>query len=174
MKNTEIRKKIAKLKRSLAQAENRQEILQQIYTLQNQKSLPTLGQFRQLIDKDVKQEEQTIDSPTDLKRLATKEAILDYYNRLEYDPETQIVDYEGSLRLRRDNQKTDSTDYDFAPDYSKIYEIYMDKIRTLVRHSQLHRTEYDEAAERGIIRGGAFEKQLTRLIKEYLTKIWRK
>lgn len=177
--NIKIRKKIAKLKKILLSTDNREEIITKICELREvlKSDLPTLGQFRQVIEQDVKEEQQellTQATPTDLKRVALKEAIRDFYNDLAYDPESTIVDYEGSLRLRRDNKKQDITDMDFAPDYSKIYAIYMDKIQYLVRHSRLSKAEMDEQLEAGVPQGGSFERQLIRLIKDYMRKLWKK
>jgi hypothetical protein len=180
MEKIEIRKTIARLKKELGSAPDRANVIQKICELQTQlqpENLPTLGQLRRTIEKDIEQEKQKMVlkvSSLDLKRVALKEAILDYYNNLPYDAESKIVEYEGSMRLRRDNQKTDSTDLDFAPDYSEIYTLWMDKIRTLVRHSKLNRAELDEAEDKGMPRGGFFEKQLIRLMKYFLGLVWER
>lgn len=177
MENAKKRKIIAKLKRDLKNSNDRYGLIKKICDLQQeimqdeQQKMPTLYDLRTLVEKDIEQENFEAKSPTDVKRIALKKAILSYYNDLEYDPESVIVDFGEGLRLRRDNKREDSTDLDFAPDYSKVYELYMDNVRELVRHYKLHKAEWDDAVDSGMPKGGAFEKQLIRLMKDYLKQL---
>jgi hypothetical protein len=143
-----------------------------------QRPLPTFGKLKMVIEKDLKEELNRYQndynkSDTDLKRLALKSAFLDYYNELDYDPETTIVDYYGDMTLKRDNVEEDNTDFNFAPNKNKIYQIWMGKLERYVRDNKLSESELDEAAFRGIPQGGAFEKQLDRYRKEIMQQLWQ-
>jgi hypothetical protein len=124
MEKIEIRKTIARLKKELGSAPDRANVIQKICELQTQlqpENLPTLGQLRRTIEKDIEQEKQ---------KMVLKVSSLD--------------------------------------------TLWMDKIRTLVRHSKLNRAELDEAEDKGMPRGGFFEKQLIRLMKYFLGLVWER
>ena len=112
-------------------------------------------------------------SDNDLKRLALKSAVYEYYMNLPYDPDTVAVDYEGDLTARHDNREIDKTDIDLSPHKNAIYNIWMDKLGKLIRDKKLSEVEYDEAATRGIPQGGAFEKQLDRYRQDFMKKLWQ-
>lgn len=142
------------------------------------RALPNLGKLRMILEKELKEEETRFNndahqSDNDIKRLALKEAVLEYYNDIQCDPETIIVDFEGDMTLRRDNQETDKSDFDFAPNKSEIYKKWMDKLGKYIREQKLSDAEYDEATDRGIPQGGAFEKQLDRYRKDFVKRIWQ-
>jgi hypothetical protein len=142
------------------------------------KDLPTLGKLRIIIEKDLNDEQQKFtndfnQSDVDLKRLALKSVFLDYYNELDYPHDTVIVDYESDMTLRRDDQEVDKTDFDFAPNKDEIYKRWIEKLNRYVREGKLGMQEYDEAIERGIPQGGAFEKQLDRYRKEIMQQLWQ-
>jgi hypothetical protein len=142
------------------------------------KDMPTLGKLRMIIEKDFKDEEQKFandpnQSDVDLKRLALKAAFFEYYNDLEYPPDTIIVDHESDMTLRRDNQEIDKTDFDFAPNKNEIYKRWIEKLSRYIREGRLGIEEYDEAIERGIPQGGAFEKQLDRYRKDVMRQLWQ-
>lgn len=188
-----IRKAISQFKRSLKNAplNKRHDIifaisyneglLKELENTENEldfSNIPTLGKLRMVIEKDLKGEQQKFindpnQSDTDLKRLALKAAFLEYYNDLEYSPDTPVVDYESDMTLRRDNKETDRTDFDFAPNKNKIYSRWMEKLNRYVREGRLGPEEYDEAVERGIPQGGAFEKQLDRYRKDIMQQLWQ-
>jgi len=149
-----------------------------VYVEPPTKDLPTLGKLRMIIEKDFKNEQQRFindpnQSDIDLKRLALKSAFFEYYNDLEYPPDTIIVDYESDMTLRRDDQEIDKTDFDFAPNKNEIYRIWVEKLNRYVREGRLGTEEYDEAIERGIPQGGAFEKQLDRYRKDVMRQLWQ-
>lgn len=140
--------------------------------------MPNLGQLRAVLEKELQKEQQHFDNDThqsdnDVKRLALKEVVLDYYNELPNDYETPVVDYEGDMTLRRDNQETDETDFDFAPNKNNIYSRWMDKLQRYIKDGKMSPAEYDEASERGTPQGGAFEKQLDRYRKDFVKQIWQ-
>lgn len=185
-----IRKVIARLKRMLKKTstENRLNIINAISynkdLLNNpnitisKEYLPTIGKLRLIIEKDLNNEQNRFNndsnqSDLDLKRLALKSAFFEYYRDLECNPDTVIVDYENDMTLRRDNQKKDSTDFDFAPNKNEIYRRWMDKLNRYVREGRLAPYEYDEAIDRGIPQGGAFEKQLDRYRKDIMQQLWQ-
>lgn len=151
----------------------------QIIVLENpNRPLPNLGKLRMILEQELKEEQERFDmdqhqSDNDIKRLALKEAVLDYYNELPDDFETIIVDYEGDMTLRRDNQDIDSSDHDFAPNKSDIYNRWMEKLEKYIREQRLSDAEFDEAADRGIPQGGAFEKQLDRYRKDFVKRMWQ-
>ena len=144
----------------------------------SRENLPTLGKLRMIIEKDLKDEYNRFkndadQSDVDLKRLTLKEAFLEYYNNLNYDYDTIIVDFESDMTLRRDDQDVDKSDFDLAPNKNEIYQRWMEKLNRYVREKRLSEHEYDEAYERGIPQGGAFEKQLDRYRKDIMQKLWQ-
>lgn len=144
----------------------------------SKQDLPTLGKLRMVIEKDLKDEynryiNDANQSDVDLKRLALKEAFLEYYNNLDYSYDTTIVDFESDMTLRRDDKDVDKTDIDLAPNKNEIYQMWMNKLNRYVRENRLSNYEYDEAAERGIPQGGAFEKQLDRYRKDIMQQLWQ-
>lgn len=151
----------------------------QVTILENpQRPLPNLGKLRMILEKELEEEKMQFDndnhqSNNDIKRLALKEAVLDYYNELPNDFETVVVDYEGDMTLRRDNQEVDSSDHDFAPNKGDIYNRWMSKLEKYIKEQRLSDAEFDEAAERGIPQGGAFEKQLDRYRKDFVKRMWQ-
>lgn len=143
-----------------------------------ERPLPNLGKLRMILEEELENEQNQFDndnhqSDNDVKRLALKEAVLDFYNDLPYDPETIVVDYEGDMTLRRDNQEVDNSDYDFAPDKNDIYVRWMKKLKQYIKDFRLSEAEYDESLERGTPQGGAFEKQLDRYRKDFVRKMWQ-
>jgi len=192
-----IRKAIVQYKRALkgASIEERYDIINAISYNQNllkaisdvetdqtyevpQQNLPTLGKLRMIIEKDLKDEynkyrNDADQSDIDLKRLTLKESFLEYYNDLNYDYDTTIVDFESDMTLRRDDQDVDKSDFDLAPNKNEIYQRWMEKLNRYVREKKLSEYEYDEAYERGIPQGGAFEKQLDRYRKDIMQKLWQ-
>jgi hypothetical protein len=150
----------------------------QIYVEPTPKELPTLGKLKMIIEKDLNNEQQRLandpnQSDVDIKRLALKSVFFDYYNELDYPHDTIIVDYESDMTLRRDDQEVDNTDFDLAPNKNKIYRKWIEKLNRYVREGRLKEQEYDEAIERGIPQGGAFEKQLDRYRKEIMQQLWQ-
>jgi len=140
--------------------------------------LPNFGKLKMILEKELEDERKRFDgdhhqSDNDIKRLALKEAVLEYYNDLGYDPETIAVDYEGDMTLRRDDQDVDKSDFDFAPNKSEIYQRWMDKLKRYITEQRLSDAEFDEAADRGIPQGGAFEKQLDRYRKDFVKSMWQ-
>ena len=141
-------------------------------------ALPTLGKLRLIIEKDLKAEQHRLEndpapSPNDLKRLALKSAVYEYYMDLDYEPDVVAVDYFGGMTLRRDDKDVEKTDFDFAPNKNNIYNRWMDKLTRLIRENRLSKAEYDESAERGTPQGGAFEKQLDRYREEFMKQLWQ-
>lgn len=140
--------------------------------------LPTFGKLRLVIEEDYKDELNAFQndynkSDNDLKRLAMKEAFMEYYNELNYDPDTIIVEFDGAMTLRRDNQKVNTTDFDFAPNKNEIYSRWIEKLNRLVRDERLSYIDYDESADRGAPQGGAFEKMILRHNKDIMKKLWK-
>jgi hypothetical protein len=191
-----IRKAIAQFKRALLYADynERHDLLHAISyneeLLRNElpgtsmivneekAELPTFGKLKMVIEKDLEQELERYNndynkSDVDLKRLALKSAFFDYYNNLDYGPETEIVGYESDMTLRRDNKELEKTDFNFAPNKNEIYQRWMEKLNRYVRENKLKEHEYDESYSRGIPQGGAFEKQLDRYRKQIMQKLWQ-
>lgn len=199
-KKIQIRKHIAKLKKELKNAglDQKFDLLQEIKRakieikdltnapqddIYEDRSagipLPNLGKLRLVLEKMLDEERVSIEndpapSPEDLKRLALKAAVLDYYNDLECEPEMSVVDKGGDLTPRRDNQDEDETDFDFAPNKNKIYSIWMDKLKNLIMRNDKYKlddVEYDESFEKGTPQGGAFEKLLDRYRKDFMEQL---
>ena len=199
-KKIQIRKSIARLKKELKKADLNQKInlLQKIKQAKDEiKSLtndaqndiyddrsvgiplPNLGKLRLVLEKLLNKERDSIEndpapSPEDLKRLALKAAVLDYYNELECEPEMSVVDKGGDLTPRRDNQDEDETDFDFAPNKNKIYTKWMDKLKELIMREDKYKldgAEYDESFDKGTPQGGAFEKLLDRYRKDFMEQL---
>lgn len=144
----------------------------------NMTYMPTLGKLRLVLEKEMKKEKDELDktlnpSPNDFKRWALKAAVYDYYMELPYSSDVVAVDYEGDMTARRDNKEFDKTNVDLAPHKNDIYNRWMDKLSKLIRENKLDISEYDEAVDRGIPQGGAFEKQLDRYRKEFMNNIWQ-
>jgi len=144
---------------------------------QPERPLPTMGKLRLILEEEFKKEKEIFDkdahqSDNDLKRLALKEVVFDYYTDLPYDIDVPIADYVGCMTLRRDDQDVDKSDFDFAPNKDEIYRRWMEKLARYIRDGKLNEAEYDEAVERGTPQGGAFEKLLDRYRKEFMTKLW--
>lgn len=184
-----IRKAIVRYKKALkyATVEDRSSIIDAITHNRNllnntnlitNMKLPTFGKFKMIIEEDLDEEQQKFDndytkSDIDLKRLALKQSFFEYYNNLNYAPDISIADFESDMTLRRDDKDVDKTDYDFAPNKNKIYGIWIEKLNRYIKEGKLSKYEYDEAVERGIPQGGAFEKQLDRHRKDIMQKLWQ-
>jgi len=137
-----------------------------------------LGKLRLIIEKDLKAEQHRLEndpaqSANDLKRLALKSSVYEYYMDLDYDPDITAVDYYGAMILRRDDKEVDETDFDLAPNKNNIYSRWMEKLSRLIRENRLSKAEYDESVERGTPQGGAFEKQLDRYRKDFMKQLWQ-
>jgi len=148
-----------------------------IDTVESPKYLPNLGKLRNILEKELEEERGKFifdgdKSDNDIKRLVLKEAVLDYYNDLPYDFETIVVDCEDDMTLRRDDKDVDGSDYDFAPNKSDIYKRWIEKLERHIRNGHLSPAEFDEAIDRGIPQGGAFEKQLDRYRQDFVKRMW--
>ena len=187
---TNIRKKIARLERMareeksfdiLDSVNEHKTLLKDLNNVSNTPEdlpLPTLGKLRLVLEKEVNEEHDKLDndynkSDLDYKRLALKEAVLEYYNDLNVDLDTVVVDYDTDMTLRRDDKEIEKTDFDFAPNKNNIYARWMEKLRKLVQQNKINPAEYDESIERGIPQGGAFEKQLDRYRKDFMRRLWK-
>ena len=185
-----IRKKIARYKRllSISSGNERLYIIKIISKLLKKIAfneaelaniaLPTLGKIRLVIEKDLKAEQHRLEndpapSPNDLKRLALKSSVYEYYMDLNYNPDIVAVDYYGAMILRRDDKEVDKTDFDLAPNKNDIYNRWMEKLSRLIRENSLSKAEFDESIERGTPQGGAFEKQLDRYRKDFMKQLWQ-
>lgn len=149
----------------------------EMVVVEEPENLPTFGKLRSIIEKNYQKEldefsNSTNNTNNDVKRLALKKVFMDYFNELDYGPEVIIVDYTGDMTLRRDDQDVDNTDFDFAPNKNKIYNMWMEELNRYARAGRLDVAELDEAAERGIPQGGAFEKQLDRHRQEIMKELW--
>lgn len=140
--------------------------------------LPNFGKLKLVLEKEWKDEVEEFkndynQSDNDLKRLALKEAVYEYYLDLPYEVDVKVVDFGGAMVLRRDDNDIDGTDYDFAPNKSDIYKRWMDKLARYIRNGDLSEAEFDEASDRGIPQGGAFEKQLDRYRIDFMRRLWK-
>jgi hypothetical protein len=126
------------------------------------------GQFINILEQDVAQEEQVLSSksnPTqnDLIRWARKWAFLQYYKAINISPEQPITKTDGD----------DTTLRQLAPNKDTIYKLYLDKLEELKRRTdkyQLLNDKFDNALYNGTPQGGSFEKWLERYREEIMNK----
>lgn len=122
-----------------------------------------LATLEQLLKEEEDQYQYTKPSQTDIKRWAMKAAVLDYYKGLNVDPNVIAID----------NVMQNKTVHQLAPNKEAIYTIYMRKLADLTKKHDANRidiSEFDEAGERGIPRGGAFERMLLRYRSEFVNR----
>jgi len=134
-------------------------------------SVPTFSKLVDTLEHSLKQEEDSIvgdprPSPNDIKRWALKSAVLDYYNSLSIDPMMKVTHGVGEL----------VTVDALAPNKRSIYNIWLQKLEAQHRAEDKYKLsvdEYNEAIERGIPQGGAFEKLLDRYREEFMSELWK-
>ena len=134
---------------------------------------PRFGNLIAVLEQEVADEKATIERkrlPTqnDLLRWALKDAVLSYYQGLNFPENFVVVDvlYDDRLTTR------------LAPDFDVIAEIWMTKLDELKRRKDkyaLNPDEYDEADQdlSDGMRGSAFEKRLDRYREEFMKKLMR-
>jgi len=126
--------------------------------------LPTLGHLKEILENNANQEwssQSVKPTPTGLERWALKAAVSDYYNSLQQDSALPVVDAVGSLR----------TKYEFAPNKEAIYRFWIAKLDELKRLKLLDNKRIEQSTDRGIPRGGAFEKQLDRYRSQFMNQL---
>lgn len=132
-----------------------------------QVQLPTLGHLREILEENANSEWNSFGrspSSNDIKRWALKAAVSDYYNSLNYDVSNPVIDIPGSLRAINH----------LAPNKEWIFKSYVDKLNSMVQRNDAYRLdhrEFDESYDRGIPRGGAFEKQLDRYREDFMYQL---
>lgn len=137
---------------------------------------PLFGALMGVLREEVVLEVSRMDSmgtPTqdDLTRWALKDAVLEFYQRLNLPPNTKIVETIFDDRLVPQ----------LSPDFDVIYRLWMERLDVLVRRDDkytLISDEYDKAeldikdSDTGM-RGSAFEKQLDRYREDFMQKLKR-
>lgn len=138
-------------------------------------SMPTFNKLLAVLEQNVNQEtnEITADqrpSPNDMKRWALKSAVLDYYKSMNMAPEQaaelKVTNSVGNNR----------TIPQLAPSKKAIYDIWLQKLDALTKASdkfKFNPDEYQEAIDRGIPQGGAFEKMLDRYREQFMSQLWQ-
>ena len=127
-------------------------------------ALPTLGHLKEILENNANEEwsrQSVKPTPTGLERWALKAAVSDYYNSLSQDSALPVIDAVGSLR----------TKYEFAPNKESIYRFWIAKLDELKRLKLLDPKRIEQSTDRGIPRGGAFEKQLDRYRSQFMNQL---
>ncbi|MFA5024043.1 MAG: hypothetical protein WC523_03765 [Patescibacteria group bacterium] len=135
--------------------------------------LPKMGNLLSILEKEALDEKANIEamkmpSQNDLTRWALKDAVLAYYQGLNFPPDKPIVE------SRYDDRLID----ELAPDFDIIAKIWLQKLDELQRKNDqytLNTNEMDKAeadlSEK--MQGSAFEKQLDRFREEFMAKLPR-
>lgn len=128
----------------------------------------TLGKLLNVLNEELKKEESEFKinypSQTDIERWALKFAVLEFYKNLNIPQDTIII--------KDTNQN--KTIHEYAPDTSKIYILWLNKLKDLTKRNDVNNfniNKYDENLDRGTPQGGAFEKQLQRYREEFVSKM---
>ena len=133
--------------------------------------LPKYGNLISVLEQEAAQQKAKVESKknpsqNDLTRWALLDAVLAYYQGLEFQSDRPIVE------SRYDNRLID----ELAPDFDVIARIWLDKLDELSRRNDqftLNRDEIDKAetdlAEG--MRGSAFEKALDRYRIDFMAKL---
>lgn len=129
--------------------------------------MPTLGDLQHILRQNAENERASAQSSsTAFKRWALKDAVSEYYLNLSYDTETPIVQNNGDMRTIRG----------FAPNKNTIHQLWLQKLQSAHAggDSNMGRDDYTKVIDRGIPRGGAFEKQLDRYRRRFMAQLWKK
>lgn len=103
-------------------------------------------------------------SQNDIKRWALRLALLEYYKALGVPSNTPVLD----------SLTSGKTIHKFAPDKQAVYNIWLRKLSDLSKRDDINQVspeEYDEAYNRGIPQGGAFERMLLRYREEFVKRL---
>ena len=149
-------KKIAELKDKLNAPSDRL-----IMDLSMGKLINVLGNILQEEEDEFKTQAP---SQTDKERWALEWAVLEYYKNLGVPYDTQIID----------NPSSGKTIHQYAPDTEKVYVLWLNKLKDLTKEdgqNNFSLNKYDEDFDRGISRGGAFEKQLQRFREKFVNRM---
>ena len=123
-----------------------------------------LGVLERLVQEEANRNLSSSPSPTDIERWALKQAVLDYYRGLNLAPDTKIMEDLASYK----------TLPQFAPNTQAIYELWVRRLTDLTTRTDQNRFDpkrLDRLQERGIVQGGALEKQLQRYREEFMKRV---
>lgn len=135
--------------------------------------LPKMGNLLAVLEKEVaderaKVESRKLPSQNDITRWALKDAVLAYYQGLNYPSDKPVIENRLDIRLVDD----------LAPDFDVIAKIWLTKLDELKRRNDkytLNEAEFDKAqadlSEK--MQGSAFEKALDRYRIEFMDKLPR-
>ena len=124
------------------------------------------GQITDVLEKDVQNTENKLQakltpSPDELKDWALRWSVLQYYKNMNIDPSYEVTKTEGA----------DKTIRQMAPSKEIIYKLWLDKLLELNRRKdkfKLNDDQLNEATDKGIPQGGAFEKRLERYREDFM------
>ena len=135
---------------------------------------PRFGNLIAVLEEEVQNEvanmeRRQVPSQNDLTRWALKEAVLRWYKNQGMQDNTIVVDDIYDDRLITE----------LAPDFSQIYEMWLEKLDELKRLDNrytLNPDEFDKAHGDLVngMRGSAFEKQLDRYREDFMQKLYAK
>lgn len=133
--------------------------------------LPRYGNLISVLENEAATEKALVERkllPTqnDLLRWALKDAVLEYYQNLNYQQDDPVVE------SRQDDRLIES----LAPDFDVIAGIWMRKLQELINRDDKYKLLEDEYKEvendlSEKMRGSAFEKRLDRYRQEFMSKL---
>jgi predicted outer membrane lipoprotein len=135
--------------------------------------LPRFGNLLFVLEEEANREKSELESKrspsqNDLTRWALKDAVLAYYQGLNYPEDMPVVE----------NRYNDRLITDLAPNFSAISNLWLERLDELKRRQDKYTLileEFDKA-ENDLydgMRGSAFEKQLDRYREEFMKKLMR-
>lgn len=135
--------------------------------------LPRFGNLMQILEEEAQEETAIVErrrmpSQNDLTRWALKDAVLSFYQGLNFPDDLPVVT----------NRFDDRLVTELAPDFDVIARVWLEKLDELKRRDDKYTLileEYDkaEADLQDGMRGSAFEKQLDRFREEFMQKLVR-